>query len=65
MNNHSGSLSRYEVIVRQQRNGALHMRTIEAIARSSIDALLSGVSAISPKGAFTAVVRPFEVKGGH
>lgn len=58
-------MNRYEVIIRQKRDGEPVMRTVEAIARSSVDALLSGVNAISPKGAFTAVVRPFENREGR
>ena len=57
-------MHRFEIIIRQQRAGVMKMRTVEAIARTSIDALLSVVSAINPQGAFTAVVRPFEVNGG-
>jgi len=53
-------MNRYEVIVRQKLNGAPHKRTIEAIARTSIDALIHGVAAVGPVGAFTAVVHPFD-----
>lgn len=56
-------MQRFEIIIRQTREGVMRARTVEAIARTSIDALLSAVSAINPQGAFTAVVRPYE-KGG-
>lgn len=59
-------MKRFEIIIRQTRNGDLKLRTVEAIAMSSIDALISVVSALNPQGGFTAVVRPFDaVKGGH
>lgn len=56
-------MQRFEIIIRQTREGVMKMRTVEAIAMTSIDALLSVVSAINPQGAFTAVVRPYE-RGG-
>ena len=51
-------MNRFEITVKHKHRGVMQLRTVEAIAKSSIDALVSVVAAINPQGMFTAAVRP-------
>jgi len=56
-------MNRYEIIVRQNRNGTLHQCTAEVLAKTSTEAMRTGLTALNMKGGFTAVVRPFDKRG--